>query len=63
MDKELVSIKIQSIKNDLVLLREKHIYEIEYVRGTPSCSTLANRIQENVDFVVKAYKELLNKKS
>lgn len=59
MSSEYVNIKMQEIKNDLTLLRNKHIHELEKIPGTPKCSTLADRIENNVDYVVNEYKKLI----
>ena len=56
---EDINLKIQAIENDLALLRDKHIHEIEKVPGTPKCSTLANRIQDNLDYIVNVFDEEL----
>lgn len=60
MDKEYIHLKVQSIENDLSLLRNRHIHEIEKVPGTAKCSTLAGRMQENLDYVISAYEELIS---
>lgn len=60
MEKEYISLKVQEIENDLTLLRNKHIHELEKVPGTPKCSTLADRMQKNLDYVVNAYEELIS---
>lgn len=60
MDKEYINLKVQTIENDLTLLRNRHIHELEKVPGTAKCSTLADRMHENLDCVVSAYEELLS---
>lgn len=60
MHNENVNLKVQAIVNDLDLLRNKHIHEIEKVPGTAKCSTLADRMQENLNYVVSAYEELIS---
>lgn len=60
MDKEHIYLKIQDIESDLELLRNKHVHELEKVPGTPKCSTLADRIQDKLDYIVSAYDELIN---
>ncbi len=60
MDKEHIYRKIQDIESDLELLRNKHVHELEKVPGTPKCSTLADRIQDKLDYIVSAYDELIN---
>ena len=60
MDKEHIYLKIQEVETDLDLLRNKHVHEIEKVPGTPKCSTLADRIQDKLDYIVSAYDELID---
>jgi hypothetical protein len=60
MDKEHIYLKIQEIETDLDLLRNKHVHELEKVPGTPKCSTLADRIQDRLDYIVSAYDELID---
>ena len=60
MDKEHIYLKIQEIETDLDLLRNKHVHELEKVPGTPKCSTLADRIQDKLDYIVSAYDELID---
>lgn len=60
MDKEHIYLKIQEIETDLDLLRNKHVHELEKVPGTPKCSTLADRIQDKLDYILSAYDELVN---
>lgn len=60
MDKEHIYSKIQDIETDLELLRNKHVHELEKVPGTPKCSTLADRIQDKLDYIVSAYDELID---
>lgn len=55
MDKEHIYLKIQEIETDLDLLRNKHVHELEKVPGTPKCSTLADRMQDKLDYIVSAY--------
>lgn len=59
MNKENISLKVQEMKNDFNLLRNKHIHELEKVPGTAKCSTLANRMQDNLDYIVDAYEGLV----
>lgn len=58
---EIISLRIQNIENDLALLRQRHIYEIENIRGVPKCATLADRIQRNFDIVLEEYDKLIEK--
>lgn len=60
MDKEHIYLKIQEIETDLDLLRNKHVHELEKVPGTPKCSTLAERMQDKLDYIVSAYDELID---
>ncbi len=60
MDKEHIYLKIQEIETDLDLLRNKHVHELEKVPGTPKCSTLADRMQDKLDYIVSAYDELID---
>lgn len=60
MDKEHIDLKVQDIETDLELLRNKHVHELEKVPGTPKCSTLADRIQDKLDYIVSAYEELID---
>lgn len=60
MDKKNIDRKVQEIENDLELLRNKHIHELEKIPGTPKCSTLADRMQANVEHIINAYEELIS---
>ena len=60
MDKEHIYLRIQEIETDLDLLRNKHVHELEKVPGIPKCSTLADRIQNKLDYIVSAYDELID---
>ena len=59
MDKEHIYLKIQDIESDLELLRNKHVHELEKAPGTPKCTTLADRIQDKLDYIVSAYDEVI----
>lgn len=59
MNKEQINIKVQEIKNDLDLLRQRHVHELEKAPGVPKCSTLADRMQDKLDYVVSTYEALL----
>lgn len=61
MSKEHINKKIQEIENDLNLLRQKHVHELEKAPGVPKCSTLAERMKENLHYVVNGYEDLLKK--
>lgn len=60
MDKEYVNLKVQAIENDLELLRNRHIHELEKAPGIAKCSTLADRMQNNLNCVISAYEELIS---
>lgn len=59
MNKDQINIKVQEIKNDLDLLRQRHVHELEKAPGVPKCSTLADRMQDKLDYVVSTYEALL----
>ena len=59
MSKENINICIQAINNDLELLRNKHVHELEKIPGVAKCSTLANRIQDNLDYIIDTYEDLI----
>ena len=59
MEQEKIIIRIQAIESDLELLRNNHIHELVKTPGTPKCATIANRIKENLDFIVKGYEQQL----
>ena len=63
MMKEKISNMTQAIKSDLELLRNKHVYELERIPGMPKCSTLANRIEEKIEYVLSAYEELFKEQA
>ena len=48
---------INCIYDNLDLLESGHVYELKKTPGTPKCATLANRIREDVDVIVKALNE------
>lgn len=60
---EDISIKVQAVENDLELLRGKHIHELEKTPGTPKCSTLANRIHDNLDYIVNVFAEQIEEQT
>lgn len=49
----------QTIESDIDLLRNGRIHEIKKAVGFPKCSTLADRIQENLDLIIDFYEEQL----
>lgn len=59
---ETIHNRTQEIRRDLGLLRNKHLHELEHLPGNAKCSTLADRMEENLDFVVDCYEEMLTKK-
>lgn len=59
MSSEEIALKAQSVYSDIDLLRDCQIYEIEKTRGTPKCSTLANRLKKNVDSVINGYESMI----
>ena len=59
MEQEKIIIRIQAIESDLELLRNNHIHELVKAPGTPKCATIANRIKENLDYIVKGYEQQL----
>lgn len=52
-DKTSIDFKIQHMYTDLDLLDEGHFYEHDTVPGNPSYHTLAKRMRENLDAIVK----------
>lgn len=50
---------IQQIKEDLELLRNKQIHELQKKPGIAKCETLADRIDNNLDYIVDDYEESL----
>ena len=48
---------IERIYDNLELLEKGHVYELQKTPGIPKCATLANRIREDVDVIVKALDE------
>lgn len=56
---EDIKLTVQAIEDDIDILRNKRLLELEKGPGRPKCSTLANRIQNNLDYVVNAYDELI----
>ncbi len=53
---------INGLENDIDLLKNRHIYEIEKCPGIPSCYTMAQRMQERLDMLVKLYEGKLAQK-
>ena len=48
---------VERIYDNLELLEKGHVYELQKTPGIPKCATLANRIREDVDVIVKALNE------
>lgn len=48
---------VERIYDNLELLEKGHVYELQKTPGIPKCATLANRIREDVDVIVKALDE------
>ena len=49
--------KINHIYNNLDLLENKHVYEVDPVPGIQMCETMAKRMREDFDIIVKALEE------
>lgn len=56
MDTMVLDFKIRDLYADLDLLDNGHFYEHDPVPGTPSYHTLAKRMRENLDAVVRELK-------
>ena len=48
---------VERIYDNLELLDKGHVYELQKTPGIPKCATLANRIREDVDVIVKTLDE------
>lgn len=48
---------VERIYDNLELLEKGHVYELQKTPGIPKCATLANRIREDVDVIVKELDE------
>lgn len=59
---EAIHRKAQEIRRDLGFLRNKHLHELEQLPGNAKCSTLADRMEENLEFILDNYEELLSNK-
>lgn len=44
--REKYALEIQSIRQDIELLKNGQIYEIDQVPGVPRCSTIGQRLEE-----------------
>ena len=51
---------INCIYDNLDLLESGHVYELKKTPGTPKCATLAGRIRDDVDMIVKELEEKEN---
>lgn len=51
---------INCIYDNLNLLESGHVYELKKTPGTPKCATLAGRIRDDVDVIVKELEEKEN---
>ena len=59
MGSETINKKTQEILNDLSLLRKKHIHELDRSPGHAKCSTLADRMEENLECIISSFEEML----
>lgn len=48
---------VERIYDNLELLEKGHVYELQKTLGIPKCATLASRIRDDVDVIVKALDE------
>jgi len=48
---------VERIYDNLELLEKGHVYELQKTPGISKCATLANRIRDDVDVIVKALDE------
>lgn len=48
---------VERIYDNLELLGKGHVYELQKTPGIPKCATLASRIRDDVDVIVKALDE------
>ena len=48
---------VERIYDNLELLEKGHVYELQKTPGIPKCATLASRIRDDVDAIVKALDE------
>ena len=59
MNTESIHKIAQEIRKDIGLLRDKHLYELERIPGNAKCSTLADRMEEKIDYIIDSYEEML----
>lgn len=50
-------VNVERIYDNLELLDKGHVYELQKTPGIPKCATLASRIRDDVDVIVKALDE------
>ena len=50
-------VNVERIYDNLELLEKGHVYELQKTPGIPKCATLASRIRDDVDVIVKALVE------
>lgn len=50
-------VNVERIYDNLELLEKGHVYELQKTPGIPKCATLASRIRDDVDVIVKALDE------
>ena len=50
-------VNVERIYDNLELLEKGHVYELQKTPGIPKCATLASRIRDDVDVIVKALEE------
>ena len=48
---------VERLYDNLELLEKGHVYELQKTPGIPKCATLASRIRDDVDVIVKALDE------
>lgn len=58
MDNAEIQLAINKIHDDTQILGNGHIYELEKKKGTPKCSTLANRIDSNLQCIIDGYENM-----
>lgn len=56
-DNSNFEVNAERIYDNLELLEKGHVYELQKTPGIPKCATLASRIRDDVDVIVKALDE------
>lgn len=56
-EKSNFNANVERIYDNLELLEKGHVYELQKTPGIPKCATLASRIRDDVDVIVKALDE------